>query len=1071
MTKRFISVLCIVIMLLFICPAVSLSQNTQIMFEDFEAFTEGQSFETNENLDIRRAIGATPNGNVVISSEKSKACKIELDSAGQAANTLNYIGRSGLNVTSGKFIVETKVKGPGIGAESRNDCMLLVKDNDGGNIWRFSNGKIYVGNGGGLYQQIQSYVTDKWYTIQAIVDSDNKLVTVNVIDEAGALKKGSMPTAEIMNFEIATGATLTYRLTAAPETGVNTFIFDDVKMYQGEADVLAAEAVPAPSAAPKPSVAPEAAVIETAGRTMTVTTELTDIKGSQYEGAIAYLENQQVISGYEDKTFRADNTMTRAEFAAVFVRKFYDNANTDLVRYSIFDDVPNTHWAMREINLAAATGVVSGFGDGRFGPDENITLEQAVKMLVVAKGKNDEAMGYGGYPNGYLVSAGKSGYLDNLLGDIGTNIKRGAVAQLLFNSDFPSSAGMTVSVKTPGASVSQPEIPVVTDIPKVQDSAQPLGHFPEIKGGKIIKLSDYGANPLDNNDDTPAFTKAVEAAKKEIGGVTFVFEKGKYYVQDSFAGFDIRNMNNVVMEGNGAEIIARSDAIRVLSFTESKNVLVKDLSIYWEKYYCSQGEVVATTDSSIDVRFPAHYPISESIKVEALMDYDPITKYPIGNLDLFGSAITSYELIANQVMRFTIKSNWGQAERVEHLKESLLNMEKGTTILVRHAIYGPYAIDIEICENVMVENVNIWHVPGMAIHDTRTNNFYMKNVRIEPMPDTDRVMATTGDAVFTMFPMGEVLVEDCKIEGSGDDCLPINGKYMEVTDIDRTKNSMEFFVRVGWEGPIARPGDRYDFYNGADLDGKGTLTVLNASFDKENKRHKVAFAESIPENFEIDDVAYNSSYTSKSVVVRNSVLGSVRSRATIVSARNVLFENVKFHHTGLIGAMIWGDKLRSHRPAPSAETVTFKDCVFENCGLSALHVFTGADNPSRAQKDINIINCKFIDNKDSTKYNATKCRYKLFKDVIYIHAGLFYRDVYKGVISGNTFEGYETPICIYNCKDISVTDNSVLDKTAAPMYLDANSCENVKEQDNKNFIKKDSTAGLNLSFLYYNDLR
>lgn len=108
---------------------------------------------------------------------------------------------------------------------------------------------------------------------------------------------------------------------------------------------------------------------------------LTDISGHWAEGNIKQLVALGAISGYPDKTFKPDNNITRAEFASILVKAFALEAHSG----EGFADTVG-HWAEEAISTAVYHGIVKGYGDNRFGPDDYITREQMAVMIVnVAK--------------------------------------------------------------------------------------------------------------------------------------------------------------------------------------------------------------------------------------------------------------------------------------------------------------------------------------------------------------------------------------------------------------------------------------------------------------------------------------------------------------------------------------------------------------------------------------------------------------------------------------------------------------------------------------------------------------
>ncbi len=97
-----------------------------------------------------------------------------------------------------------------------------------------------------------------------------------------------------------------------------------------------------------------------------------------YNKYVGYLENYNVISGYEDGTYRPDNQVTRGELAAVITRaQKYDIVVVD----DMFTDVTSDNWAKDSITTLATRGVVSGYADGTFAPYSPLTRAEAVTMI------------------------------------------------------------------------------------------------------------------------------------------------------------------------------------------------------------------------------------------------------------------------------------------------------------------------------------------------------------------------------------------------------------------------------------------------------------------------------------------------------------------------------------------------------------------------------------------------------------------------------------------------------------------------------------------------------------------
>ena len=102
-----------------------------------------------------------------------------------------------------------------------------------------------------------------------------------------------------------------------------------------------------------------------------------DVKaGDWYKTAIDIIARQGVIKGYEDGTFRPNQPITRREFAAIAAR-YAGNIDT----WKTFRDVPPTDWAYSLINRVAGAGWINGYEDGTFRPDKNITRAEVVAIV------------------------------------------------------------------------------------------------------------------------------------------------------------------------------------------------------------------------------------------------------------------------------------------------------------------------------------------------------------------------------------------------------------------------------------------------------------------------------------------------------------------------------------------------------------------------------------------------------------------------------------------------------------------------------------------------------------------
>lgn len=158
-----------------------------------------------------------------------------------------------------------------------------------------------------------------------------------------------------------------------------------------------------------------------------------------YYEAIETLNKLGILTGDDNDNdgvmdFRPGDSITRAEIA-VIVARIKGQTGAMAQTNTIFTDVPSTHWASGYIAQATNQGIVNGYGDGTFGPDDKVQYQDVVKMLMVTLGYEPYAKENGGYPTGYLLAAQQQNVLNGVIGGAeGAEATRGQVAQMTNNA-------------------------------------------------------------------------------------------------------------------------------------------------------------------------------------------------------------------------------------------------------------------------------------------------------------------------------------------------------------------------------------------------------------------------------------------------------------------------------------------------------------------------------------------------------------------------------------------------------------------------------------------------------------
>ena len=156
-----------------------------------------------------------------------------------------------------------------------------------------------------------------------------------------------------------------------------------------------------------------------------------------------------IVNGMTENTYEPQRELTRAMFAAM-LHRCYDGSEPSQYKYT-FKDVPDDMWYTEDIRWAAEKGIINGYDENTFAPDDTITREQAVAMMYrytnfkgidTTKADNSVIAAYSDYEEisdyardafAWARTAGViNGRSDSILAPR-DNITRAEIAQILVN--------------------------------------------------------------------------------------------------------------------------------------------------------------------------------------------------------------------------------------------------------------------------------------------------------------------------------------------------------------------------------------------------------------------------------------------------------------------------------------------------------------------------------------------------------------------------------------------------------------------------------------------------------------
>lgn len=165
--------------------------------------------------------------------------------------------------------------------------------------------------------------------------------------------------------------------------------------------------------------------------------------------AYAFSENTKYVvlnelgslQGYGGGDLGLDRFVTRAEFVKMAVAlSEHRNTVSSVLKVSPFTDVSYNSWYAPYVFAAASNKYLSGYIDGTFRPENNITYEECITVIMRLLGYSDDLYQYS-WPYGQVSAAKSQGITDGTNKNIGELVTRGDVACMLFNMLDKNTAG------------------------------------------------------------------------------------------------------------------------------------------------------------------------------------------------------------------------------------------------------------------------------------------------------------------------------------------------------------------------------------------------------------------------------------------------------------------------------------------------------------------------------------------------------------------------------------------------------------------------------------------------------
>lgn len=159
-----------------------------------------------------------------------------------------------------------------------------------------------------------------------------------------------------------------------------------------------------------------------------------DITDADTALAAATLESMGIVNGTSPGTYSPNTKLTRAQFCTLAVRMMGLQDDAAAQGYKmLFSDVKPGFWYTGYVNLAYAKGIINGYGNGKFGPEDEVTYGQAATITLRLLGYTAGDIGKL-WPADYVAFAENLDLAQGLSLDANSRVTRGQAAILLYNT-------------------------------------------------------------------------------------------------------------------------------------------------------------------------------------------------------------------------------------------------------------------------------------------------------------------------------------------------------------------------------------------------------------------------------------------------------------------------------------------------------------------------------------------------------------------------------------------------------------------------------------------------------------
>lgn len=282
--------------------------------------------------------------------------------------------------------------------------------------------------------------------------------------------------------------------------------------------------------------------------------------------------------------------------------------------------------------------------------------------------------------------------------------------------------------------------------------------------------------------------------------------------------------------------------------------------------------------------------------MECILDSDTNRYFPNPRGNLFYNSATSFDHPGVLALQFN-----GQKLTIRLSKAFPACTYKtpalGTHVSFAFTMYQNFGLSFTVCNELYLENTNVYVTGGMGIHFSGGHNIYLNRANFQPKVGSQRIMTCTADIVHSVSVTGDLKITNSILEASHDDALNIKTWYSSINEV--SKISSKLTIKTSSEKPdsIFEVGDIIELFDKSTLERIKQFEILTAEKSGTNYTVKVKGINGA--KVTDDDVNYlvgNDTRTTH-LYLHNCLIQNKRNRGILLQSRyseisNCCFRNI-----------------------------------------------------------------------------------------------------------------------------------------------------------------------------------